>query len=136
MEVYYGNKKIKNNDFLTPNETSKKPKIVYEGKKKYSLLMIDPDAVHGTHIHWAVINIPGNKINKGQVLLPYQGPAPPRGTGYHRYFFMLFEYEKRIKDIDIEMLKQRTMSRINTEALLMMYKPKYKIMFVSKNEND
>lgn len=134
MEVYYANKKIKNNDFLTPNETSKKPKIVYEGKKLYSLLMIDPDAVHGTHIHWAIINIPGNKINKGKVIFPYQGPQPPRGTGYHRYFFMLFEYETPIKNI--EMLQERTISRIKMTTLLAMYKPKYKVMFVSKNEKE
>ena len=90
MEVYYGNRKIKNNDFLTPLEASIIPKVIYEGERYYGLVMIDPDAVHGPHIHWAVINIPGNEINKGKVILPYKGPAPPEGSGTHRYIFMLF----------------------------------------------
>lgn len=31
--------------------------------------------------HWLVVNIPGNKVNKGQVLTEYVGAGPPQGTG-------------------------------------------------------
>lgn len=131
MEVYYGNRKIKNNEFLTPLEASINPKVIYEGNKYYGLVLIDPDAVHGPRIHWAVINIPGNEIKKGEELFSYNGPAPPVGTGTHRYIFMLFEFDKPIQNIPT--LKERNISSLKMNSLLMMYKPKYKIMFLSKN---
>lgn len=41
-------------------------------------------------------NIPGNDINKGQELLSYLQPFPPRGTGCQRLIFVLFKQDKRI----------------------------------------
>ena len=31
--------------------------------------------------HWLVGNIPGDKINEGEVLSEYVGSGPPKGTG-------------------------------------------------------
>lgn len=41
--------------------------------------------------HWLVINIPGCQVDKGDALTPYMGPAPPAGTGHHRYVFVLYK---------------------------------------------
>ena len=43
--------------------------------------MYDPDAIHGTYLHWLQ--------DSTRVYLAYQGPSPPKGTGVHRYIFIL-----------------------------------------------
>ena len=41
-------------------------------------------------IHWLVTNIPKDTIASGQTVLGYAQPAPPAGTGFHRYIFRLY----------------------------------------------
>ena len=36
------------------------------------------------------MNIPGNKWQEGETLIPYKGPAPGPESGYHRYIFLLY----------------------------------------------
>jgi Raf kinase inhibitor-like YbhB/YbcL family protein len=74
-----------------------------EGTRSFVLLIEDPDAPSGTFRHWAVYDIPGDKIgldenadvskfrqgvndfgNEG-----YDGPQPPPGHGVHHYHFRL-----------------------------------------------
>jgi phosphatidylethanolamine-binding protein (PEBP) family uncharacterized protein len=43
-----------------------------------------------------VTNIPGSQVDKGTVLAPYMGPAPPPGTGHHRYVFVVFKQKDQI----------------------------------------
>ena len=85
MEIYYNNKKVVNNEFLKPSETHTKPEIKFnfDYDKYYTLILYDPDAVGGTHIHWLVINILDRNINNGKTILPYKGPAPPPNSGKH-----------------------------------------------------
>ncbi|KAJ3246002.1 hypothetical protein HK104_007917 [Borealophlyctis nickersoniae] len=65
----------------------------------YTLTMIDPDAPSrsdpnlGEWRHWVIANIPGADINKGEVLSEWDAPAPPQGTGLHRYVFVLYEQQ-------------------------------------------
>lgn len=79
--------------------------------------------------HWLVINIPGSKVNQGEVLTPYMGPSPPAGTGtqlellkacplsdmkiaecarpgFHRYVFILFKQN--------DMLEKERMNKYDT----------------------
>lgn len=57
-------------------------------------------------LHWLVVNVKGNDLNSGEVLeeyvkqdlycrslnmFRYMGPAPPKGTGPHRYTFWVFK---------------------------------------------
>lgn len=44
-----------------------------------------------------VVNIPGNKVSDGEVLTEYIGSAPPKGSGLHRYVFLLFKQPKKLK---------------------------------------
>lgn len=44
-----------------------------------------------------VVNIPGNKITDGEVLTEYIGSAPPKGSGLHRYVFLLFKQSEKLK---------------------------------------
>lgn len=38
-----------------------------------------------------MVNIKGNDLTTGQTLTPYRGSGPPKGTGLHRYIFIVFE---------------------------------------------
>ncbi len=88
------------------------PEIRWEGApenaKSFVLIMDDPDAPVGTFTHWVVYDIPVNvnhiPRNFPKVLevngikqgvndfgrVGYGGPCPPRGHGFHRYFFKLY----------------------------------------------
>ena len=98
MKVLYNNSEIKNGVFMTPIETHGEPKIEYDPKPNtlYTLIMHDPDAPVGNLLHWIVVNIDGNSINNGDTLLEYKGPAPPKGSGSHRYMFLLLEQPEKI----------------------------------------
>lgn len=41
-------------------------------------------------------NIPGGDVSRGEKLLDYIQPFPVRGTGAHRFVFVLFEQNKVI----------------------------------------
>ncbi len=88
---------------------------VPDGTRSFVLIMDDPDAPIGTFTHWVVYDIPGSvrELNEGfpkadQIntikqgvndfgYVGYGGPCPPKGHGYHRYFF-------RVYALDIESL--------------------------------
>ena len=41
-------------------------------------------------------NIPDGDIGKGDVICDYLQPFPIKGTGYHRYVFILYKQEKKL----------------------------------------
>lgn len=74
-----------------------------EGTKSLALIVDDPDAPHGTWVHWVVWNIPPtNDIRENTVpgqqglndfqRTTYGGPCPPSGT--HRYFFKVYALDQ------------------------------------------
>ena len=133
LEVYYNNKKLVNNEFLKSSETQIKPKIKYNYNLNnlYTLIMYDPDAVNGTHVHWLVTNIKNN-IKNGKILLPYQGPAPPANTGKHRYIFELY---KQSEMLNVEPFEQRSISINLLKSKLNLTNYISKIKFISQNES-
>ena len=72
--------------------------------KSFVLIVDDPDAPHGTWVHWVVYNLPATVTHLDQHSdikkiggiegttsfnnIGYGGPCPPSGT--HRYFFKLY----------------------------------------------
>lgn len=79
------------------------------GAKSFTLIVEDPDAPVGLFVHWVLFNIsPEITQIKGSMeksvktregfrqgkndfgKIGYDGPCPPRGHGYHRYYFKLF----------------------------------------------
>jgi len=98
MKIVYNNVEIMNGSYITPLQSHLEPKIEYVANPTmlYTLIMYDPDAVVGNYVHWVVINIPGDNVSNGQTLLNYKGPAPPQGSGIHRYIFLIFEQMERI----------------------------------------
>lgn len=84
---------------LTPTQVKNQPKLEWEADAQsfYTVCMTDPDApkrddpkFREWH-HWLVVNIPGNKISEGEVLSEYVGSGPPKGTGLHRYVFLVYK---------------------------------------------
>lgn len=123
---------------ISPKDTKDIPEINYEFNRNekmplYSILMYDPDAVGPTknYIHFLDVNIPGNNVSNGKIILHYKGPSPPPGTGKHRYIFNLYKQEtgfpyREIKDTNRD---------ISIEELNKIYnlgKPIASRMFTSK----
>mmetsp|Transcript_24009 Transcript_24009/g.33660 ORF Transcript_24009/g.33660 Transcript_24009/m.33660 type:complete len:119 (+) Transcript_24009:216-572(+) len=47
--------------------------------------------------HWVVVNIPGSDVSKGDVASSYVGAGPPKGTGHHRYVFLLYKQGSKMR---------------------------------------
>eukprot|EP00123_Amoebidium_parasiticum_P015870 comp23185_c0_seq1/m.37591 comp23185_c0_seq1/g.37591 ORF comp23185_c0_seq1/g.37591 comp23185_c0_seq1/m.37591 type:complete len:277 (-) comp23185_c0_seq1:725-1555(-) len=81
-------------NILTPSQLQEPPTIKFSGKEgnKYTIVMTSPDASIYTNVqeslHWMVTDL-DHTGQGGRTLVPYLPPAPPKGTGYHRYVFTL-----------------------------------------------
>lgn len=74
--------------------------IEFEGcdaTKLYTLALTDPDApsrkdpkFREWH-HFLVVNMKGNDVSSGCVKSDYVGSGPPKGTGLHRYVWLVYE---------------------------------------------
>lgn len=89
---------------LTPTQVKDKPKLEWpnEPDTLYTVLLTDPDAPSRKEPkfrewhHWLVMNIPGNQIDKGDVITDYVGSGPPKDSGLHRYVFLVFKQPKKL----------------------------------------
>ena len=139
MEIIYPSTRLyKNNLFLSIEESSVEPVINldYNPKKFYTLIMFDPDAVGGNKIHWLIVNITKNDIFRGDTIVNYKGPNPPKDSGKHHYVFSFFKQHKLI-DLKNVVLNSRF---IELERLFNMLKTNNNYFtlenikyFVSKN---
>ncbi|CAD7084252.1 unnamed protein product [Hermetia illucens] len=105
LEISYpSGVKVDSGNELTPTQVKDKPKVTWDAESGalYTLLMTDPDApsrqnpTYREVRHWLVVNIPGNKLDEGQVLIDFVGSGPPADTGLHRYVFLLFKQKGKI----------------------------------------
>ena len=134
MEVIYNGKIMKDGDFLKVSETQFEPKIKVklDSNNFYTLILYDPDAVGGTHIHWLITNITNNDIKTGNIIISYKGPAPPPKSGKHRYIFNLY---KQNGVNNSEEINERVMPINDLREKLNLSNPIYKIKFISENES-
>lgn len=99
---------------------------VPDGTKSFALICDDPDAPSPENpadepwVHWVIFNIPADRTglpeNAGRAAetpavpgakqghnswtsdnLGYRGPAPPPGSGPHRYFFKLYALDTKLE---------------------------------------
>lgn len=108
-EVTYGHLSVNFGNELTPRQAKDIPTVRWnaDDESYYLLVMTDPDApsranpVRREFRHWLVGNIPGDKVDEGETLTEYVGSGPPKGTGLHRYVFLVYKqpgeinYEER-----------------------------------------
>ena len=133
MNIQYGNIII-HKQFLTPKQTSIKPKVSFDNNAKslYTFITHDPDAVAGNYVHWLIVNIPGNQLNSGKEILEYKGPAPPKGTGTHNYIFTLYEQLTKV-DTNIQIVRTTPLHTLLQILQLKEQKPILETYFTSKN---
>ncbi|OQV23541.1 putative OV-16 antigen [Hypsibius exemplaris] len=103
---------LQNGNELKPEDVKDAPSAVqwtstsYDGIL-YTLSKSDPDAssrqspTRAPINHWLIVNIRGNDLSSGDLLMPYGGARPPNGTGLHRYVFMVFKQAGRIDVTDL-----------------------------------
>lgn len=134
MEVYYNGKLMKYGEFLKVSETQVEPEIKLNKTQNniYTLILYDPDAVGGTHIHWSIINITSNDIKTGNIIIPYTGPAPPPKTGKHHYIFGLY---KQNRENNIDPIDKRQIDIDRLENMLKVSNPVFETKFISENES-
>ncbi|XP_043941109.1 39S ribosomal protein L38, mitochondrial [Protopterus annectens] len=95
MPVHRGN-------VVTPSEAVSAPRVTFEAEEGslWTLLFTNPDGHlrdnESEYIHWLVGNIPGNMVESGDHLCRYFPPFPAKGTGYHRFIFILFKQDTKI----------------------------------------
>ncbi|KAJ3155070.1 hypothetical protein HDU89_007260 [Geranomyces variabilis] len=87
---------------ITPAQAAAQPIFAFtpaSATDLHTLLMVDPDVpsrasaspTAGQFRHMALLNIRGSDIATALAASPYVGPGPPRGSGPHRYTFLLFK---------------------------------------------
>ncbi|KAI8426981.1 hypothetical protein MSG28_014636 [Choristoneura fumiferana] len=114
---------------LTPTQVKDKPVVKWAAKENvyYVLAMVDPDApsrekpkFREWH-HWLVGNIQGGDLNKSEVLSDYIGSGPPKGTGLHRYVFLVYKQPEKcdFSKVPNGLLEQRgsTFNRMSIQNL-------------------
>ncbi|XP_071958955.1 large ribosomal subunit protein mL38-like [Antedon mediterranea] len=120
IPVYWGN-------VVTPFETKESPSISYESNDDdwWTILLTNPDGnLHKPDtevLHWLVTNVPGESVNNGQVIYDYLQPFPPKGTGYHRFVYVLFKQEGKF-DLSEQMQLPCCNSHSRTFSTLEFYK--------------
>uniref|UniRef100_A0A4D5RNH6 Putative phosphatidylethanolamine-binding protein n=1 Tax=Ixodes scapularis TaxID=6945 RepID=A0A4D5RNH6_IXOSC len=100
VNVNYGNgTAVCMGNTISPQDTSNKPTVSFEAQDAsppYTLVMVDPDApsaskpIYRSWLHWVVVNAPSSdRFGEGEEAVQYNGPAPPKGSGQHRYVFLI-----------------------------------------------
>ncbi len=113
--------------------------------KSWALICEDPDAPSRRHpaaepwVHWIIFNIPGERsglpeavgrqvepaevpgARQGKNSWPsnntgYRGPAPPPGSGPHRYFFKLYALD-RVLDLNAGAAKDELLKAMSGHVL-------------------
>ncbi|KAI8884803.1 PEBP-like protein [Backusella circina FSU 941] len=88
-------------NFIKPEDSAQQPTVNFipdDENSHYTLVLIDPDAPTrddpkmSPYRHWVVCNIPGSSnFVQATEISSYMGPAPPPGTGDHRYIYLLYK---------------------------------------------
>jgi large subunit ribosomal protein L35 len=96
MNVFYAKTKVQDGNYISKQQASRMPEIILnlKPKKLYTVLLMDPDAVGGNKIHFLLTNY--SMHNQGNIIFPHVGPNPPKGSGVHRYYFLLIQQESLI----------------------------------------
>ncbi|KAK0422178.1 hypothetical protein QR680_007414 [Steinernema hermaphroditum] len=107
-------------DELAPTQVQNAPTVTWEFEPDtlYTIAFTDPDAYSrenptvGEFEHWVVANIPGNDVSKGLILSEYCGAGAPKGTGLHRYVFLVYKQSKKIENVDTKIPRYQIMRSI------------------------
>lgn len=117
LEIEYPNgTKVEMSKELTPTQVKDKPSVKWSAKNDayYTLAMVDPDApsrqkpTFREWHHWLVGNIYGGDLKTGEVLSDYIGSGPPKGTGNHRYVFLIYKQPDKLDFSEVPKLRSNS----------------------------
>ncbi|XP_018568635.1 protein D3 isoform X3 [Anoplophora glabripennis] len=119
--TYPGGVEVEFGGELTPTQVKDEPEVKWDAnpEKYYLLSMVDPDAPSRMDPkfrevnHWLVGNIKGNDVSTGDVIAEYRGSGPPKGTGLHRYIFLVFEQKEKLTFDEPRSIKTSSKQRLN-----------------------
>lgn len=76
-------------------------------------------------VHWFVVNVPGNQVDKGDVLCTYLGPFPPNNGDMFRYVYLVYEQPNKMD------FNEKVMNSTNVEDIkhfkIAKFSEKYKL---------
>ncbi|KAJ4218490.1 hypothetical protein NW759_008384 [Fusarium solani] len=104
LGIKYGNINASKGELVPISDAAMSPTLRFASNNaSHVIVLVDLDAPNGTDsnayapfLHWAkfipfgVTNLPGGPPLNMSDFAPYFGPAPPPGTGPHRYVALLF----------------------------------------------
>lgn len=98
---YPNGKEVNLGNELTPTEVKDEPIVNWkaDNDQYYLLVMTDhdtPEVVREVK-HWLVGNIKGNDLSTGEIFAEYLGSGPPKGTGLHKYIFLVYKQPGKIE---------------------------------------
>ncbi|GJQ70400.1 hypothetical protein Trydic_g22829 [Trypoxylus dichotomus] len=134
LEVTYpGGEKVNFGEELTPTQVKDPPTVNWTATQNayYTLAMVDPDApsrenpIFREVNHWLIGNILGSDLESGEVITGYMGSGPPKGTGLHRYIFLVFQQNEKL---DFDEPRTNVLSRAHRRNFsLKKFVEKYKL---------
>lgn len=105
VEVFLGNKSIRDGEYVPLRKSKRSIQLSLNRvspDQLYTLMIYDMNAPAGSpFLHFLEVNIPGNRIDKGNVLMSYVKPSPPAGSGVHHYIIDLFQQNQSIPRMEI-----------------------------------
>ncbi|CAM4713929.1 unnamed protein product [Leuciscus chuanchicus] len=117
-------------------------------EKKYTLLMVDPDAPsrkkpsRAYWRHWLLVDIKGEAFKTGDVrgikLSAYTRPTPPQGTGLHRYQFLVFE-QPEDQTLSLSSQEKSSLGNWDPQAFVQRFGlagPVASLQFLTQNHKD
>ncbi|XP_064598797.1 large ribosomal subunit protein mL38-like [Liolophura sinensis] len=121
LPVYRGNK-------LEASLVHTAPCVEYttDPASLWTLILTNPDGHLQDNsaevLHWFIGNIPGCDVSKGETVCNYLAPFPPKGTGFHRYVFILFQQERKLDFSSEKRSENSTCLRERTFQTLEFYR--------------
>ncbi|XP_064550188.1 protein D3 [Drosophila montana] len=129
--TYAGNIRADRGVELQPLQVRDEPTVHWIAGKDdyYTLLMTDPDVPEKMYpqlkeyLHWLVVNIPGDHKSLGDVRVGYVGATPAKGSGLHRYVFLLYKQPDYLKfDFDhVPKHSDRSRIKFSTREFVQKY---------------
>ncbi|XP_005186602.1 large ribosomal subunit protein mL38 [Musca domestica] len=103
---------VYNGNVIKPKEARNQPLVSFDGTTDpitgkpqkedsyWTLVATNPDGHFNEgdkeYVHWFVSNIPNGDVQKGDVIVNYLPPFPPKGIGYQRFVFILYKQNKKL----------------------------------------
>ncbi|KAM7349769.1 mitochondrial ribosomal protein L38 isoform 1-T2 [Cochliomyia hominivorax] len=119
---------VYNGNIIKPLEAREAPLVIFDGitdpitgkpvngESYWTLIATNPDGHFTANdkecVHWFVGNIPNGNVEKGDVIVNYLPPFPPKGVGYQRFIFVLY---KQNKIMDFSSMKLSIEDNVNLE---------------------